>query len=371
MSVFQRRYELYIVQPFKYEEIKSATESKATELDVINENSDRLIGYNTYSETRVVYDDSLLITDPIQLEADIGYGKGSGSDGGGGAEIKLYNLSDKTIKRIQGNQTILLKAGYRTDAELPILYVGTIQKVNNKKEGKDRVTTLICKEGGLQQRDLQYNHCYIRGTTYSEIIADIADYLNRNGIPTSLLLSSRGIKRSTRTQLIVTSATSGFKESSPRPSVFDEVVNQKSLSSINVSGNVFSSLTSICDSIDYIWFISKGVVYIQPREADRYQDFVELTPEVVVGNIAPSDDQSGISSNDPAAKVGTGINFTVFLDAKLALENYVKVGYGEYAGTYSIISLKHRLNWHNGPWQTSVVTKPIETLTVNQNGGTL
>lgn len=368
MSVFQRRYELYVVQPFKYEEIKSATQNKATELDVINENSDRLIGYNTYSESRVIYDDSLLITDPIQLEADINYG----GSGGGGAEIKLYNLSDKTVKRIQGNQTILLKAGYKTDAELPVLYVGTIQAVrSSSKESKDRVTTLICKEGGLQQRDLQYNHCYIRGTTYSDIIADIADYLNRNGIPTSLLLSSRGVKRSTRTQLIVTSATSGFKESSPRPSVFDEIVNQKSLSSINVSGNVFSSLTSICDSIDYIWFISKGIVYIQPREAERYQDFVELTPDVVVGNISPSDDQSGVSSNDPAAKVGVGVNFTVFLDARLALENYVKIGYGEYSGTYSITSLKHRLNWHNGPWQTSVVTKPIEILAVNQNGGAL
>lgn len=370
MRVFQRRYELYVVQPFKFEEIKTATSNAATELDVITDtNIDRLIGYNTYSEARVTYDDSLLITDPLQMEADIKYKRGSGDSGA--SEIRIYNLSDATLNKIAANYTVLLKAGYRTDPELPVLFIGTINTVRTKREGSDKVTTLICKEGGLQQRDLQYNHCYIRGTPYSQIIADMADYLNVNGIPTSLLLDSRGQKRQTRYQLIATSATAGFKPSAPRPSVFDQIIDTATTGSYNVSGNIFSSLTTLLDSIDYVWFISKGVVYIQPREAERFQDKVILSPDVVIGNLEPSDDQSRTSSQDPSNSAGIGIGATVFLDARFALENVVEIPSGLFTGTYMITEIKHKLNWHSGPWQTELKTKPIQKLSLNQNVGAL
>lgn len=367
MSVYQRRYEFYVVQPFEYEEVISATSGVATDTDVIVGESERLIGYNTYAKSRTTYDDSLLITDPIQLEGEVKYKRG-GSDNS--SSFTLYNLSDETLSRIKADYTVLLKAGYQTDKELPILFVGSILKVSTEQTKQGRKTKLICKEGGVQQKDLHYNNFYQMGLfTYSDILLDISSFLQDNGVSVNFDTTPTEQQKSPDQNRIAVAPVNAPYPAKPAPTYYKQRYSTVIKGSYNLSGNVFQSLSVLCDAIDYVWYMSKGVLYIQPRENPRLVDYFELSPAVILGSVSPSNDNTKVSSNDSEAQKGVGVSVSMFLDARVALENYFNILEGDYAGSYRPEEIEHKLNWFNGPWQTKVKCKPAEDIALNQTVG--
>ena len=115
-------------------------------------------------------------------------------------------------------------------------------------------------------------------------------------------------------------------------------------------------MTKICDSVDLKWYLSKGKLYIEPKEEDLSVKYIDITSNHVIGKISINDNKSGVSTNDPSTST-PGFTADVFHNAQIGLETYVQVGYGDYAGLYKPEEITHTLNWKNGPWKTTIKTQ--------------
>lgn len=357
-NVFGHNYEIYIVRP--YEVHKSATGGD-TGNNIITDGASKQSIPTANGFYRVVYDESLLIKPPLQMEAKVRY---DSADGGNTSkkkdcEVKLYNLSKNTLNQIKTGSTILIKAGYVTDKELPILFTGTISKVSTRKENTEVVTTIIAEEGKAPEKLLNNTFQYALGVdTYETILIDIASYLQTVGVTIKLdLTDSEYNSRQTHWQL----APAGTSVHRPLKG-FD--IKRSPQRAMTYTGNVFSSLTKVCMDINYVWFFSRGVLYIQPKELARLHDFYEINAHNVIGTLLPIDDDE-TNKQTKETKI-TGVAFTTYLNCKISIENYIKVAYGDYKGDYKPTSIEHDLNWADGPWTTRVQTKAIEAYELNQ-----
>ncbi|TDF92204.1 hypothetical protein E1757_30675 [Paenibacillus piri] len=94
------------------------------------------------------------------------------------SEIKIYNLSDSTLAKIELNQTLLINAGYEGDTGM-ILH-GYISEVKTAWNGVDKETTIhVLDSDDLSSRKLE-DVAYAEGTRASFILQEMAGQL---GLP--------------------------------------------------------------------------------------------------------------------------------------------------------------------------------------------
>ena len=341
MLAYGRKYKLYVVQPRLIQKHISATGYDTGNNNIIqnkeNQQIQSFIVPNGYTDMLTLYDGSLLVENPIQLEATIEYGSG-GSGTPQTCEIKLYNLNDEYVKGIKSQYTLMLEAGYESlhGDNLPMLYLGTIATVKTEDMFPNKVTTITCTETNVK-KDVQYIRTFMLGDLYDYVLLDMADKFAENGIPTGRILGNN----KTKTSLGET---------------------------ISFSGNLSQQLTDVCNAIGFVWFISKGKLYIQSKTEDRIQDFFEIAAENVVGNLAQTDSKTPATTNaDTKSSAPVGITGKVFLAPDLDLAQLIKVNFGQYEGTYKPSRIRHNLNWKNGPWQTEFESQAVNNLTLNQN----
>ncbi|MDR9857878.1 MULTISPECIES: phage protein [unclassified Paenibacillus] len=94
------------------------------------------------------------------------------------SEIKIWNLSDKTINNIKRGAVMMLNAGYKGDVGL--LLHGYISKVSTTWEGVDKITVInVLDSEDLSKREVK-EIAYAKGTLASQIIKQMAGYI---GLP--------------------------------------------------------------------------------------------------------------------------------------------------------------------------------------------
>lgn len=328
-----RKYELYITQPVLRHFSATGTDTGNAGI-IVNEAVQSLVVPNGYYDMSTINDNSLLITNPIQMEADIEYGDVSSAGSPQKATIKLYNLSDSTIRSIRAKQTVLLNAGYETDSTLSMLFLGSIEKVSTEHDIPNKVTTIVCTDA-MAKKDMQYSRTFMLGDSYDMVLLEMSDEFTKAGIITGYILGS------------------------PKS-------NARMIETLSLSGNLTKLLSDVCHSIDYVWFISRGRLYIQPKDEVRVVDIFEVYPKNIIGSVSPEDDKSATSSVDPSTQVAPGVKFTVFLSPDLTLDTTVKLMQGDYEGLYKPTKITHKLNWKDGPWQTELESKSVKTLSLNQ-----
>lgn len=335
-EVFGHKYELYIKLPTrlidKHKEVGSCqapspalvgARNVKNYYDFIDVTS--ITGYSVpESDYLTVESSPVLITNPIQMTADIEYGNNSNSKGSQTATIKLHNLSPTTLNNIKKNSAILLKAGYDTDKELPILFVGTVEKVTTEKN----ITEISCKEGGNVLKTVIFQQKFAKGTTFLSVFITVMDAFAQQGIPTGNFYGNADSLRELQEPL-------------------------------NLSNTLESVLTELCNMLKFVWFISGGKLYVQPRDEDRVVEVLKVYPQNVIGNININDDSKAVSVTQKDDET-SGISFTGFLNPDIRLETYVEVTYGDYIGTYKPTTIKHTLDWYNGPWQTKIEAMPVK-----------
>ena len=76
------------------------------------------------------------------------------------AEFVVYNLNNDTVNRFKVGNSICMTAGYGKDHG--IIFQGFISKVQTKKQGVDKVTTIYALD------DVKYTPQMMDETTYSE-----------------------------------------------------------------------------------------------------------------------------------------------------------------------------------------------------------
>lgn len=347
-NVFGHKYELYVVQPNELIIVNNGTTGYEGDALALYEGkivsiSSRTSGLST-STPGSTYDyitvdgGSLLITNPIQLEGSISYKNGKKSGQGQDAEFKLYNLSEDTLSGIQANSTVILKMGYETDTELPIAFVGQVVKVStdNSPTTSDSITTILCKEGENVLKTVNIVRSFSSFLDNRFVINTFIDRFAENGIPLG-----------------------GF---APHP-ILTEGLGE----SFIVSGLLAKEFTKFLSSIDFIWFISKGKLYVQPSTSDRVTDFLEVNADNVIGTIKPYDDKAGQSTGSPENRP-VGVEFETFMNANIGLETYLNITYGDYQGKYKPSEVRFQFNWKQGPWSVKVRCQQLLNYEIYQGG---
>lgn len=339
-EVFGHKYELYVKLPNELIDKHKVVGECQAPLPTLS-GSEYVKNYYTYSDISsvtgykvpesdytTIAKDTVLITNPIQMTADIEYGNNSSTSSSQTATIKLYNLSKETLGNIKKNSALLLKAGYESDSDLPVLFVGTVEKVSTKPEGQDKVTEIQCKEGGNVLKTVIFQKKFPKGTLFLSAFITIMDAFASNGIPTGNFYGN----------------ADSLKEIQE---------------TLNISGTLESALTELCGMLKFVWFISGGKLFVQPRDEDRVVDVVKVYPQNVIGSIYINDDSNAtsvINKDDQS----TGVNFKGYLNPSIRLETYIEITYGDYVGTYKPSKIKHNLDWFNGPWQTTIEAMPAK-----------
>ena len=334
---FGHKYELYIGKPSELIERHHAPTGFEGTIPAGIKSPDNTKSQLTggYVDYLTIPEDAKKITDPLQMEADIKYSKGKTSGTPQTATIRVYNLAPSTLKYLEADAAVLLKAGYEQDKELPVIFVGQVVKVSTVRKGSDNITTMLLKDGANTLKNTKFVGAYPEGQTYNFILLQMIKVFKDNGIPLG-----------------------AFEES------------DRSIQSIkedqSFSGTLSQEFTDLCNSIDYVWYLSKGKLYVQPKEMDRLIDLVEISADQVIGALKPNDDKTGTSSVDKESKPA-GVKVNTFLNGDIGTHTYVRITYGDYQGDYIPDSVQYKLNWKNGPWSTIVDTQKVKQYVLNNN----
>jgi hypothetical protein len=285
----------------------------------------RVKGYIDYL---TIPKDVKLIKNPIQLDAEIKYVKGATSGSPQVAKIMLYNLSEDTVNSIVADAAVILKAGFIQDPELPIVFVGQVQSVSTEKVDADLITTMLCKDAGNVLKNVKFAGSYPKGQDSGFVIKQMLKKFAENGVPTGDFIES--IRSFTQLD-----------------------------SSSSFSGSLQGQMTELCSSLGMVWYISKGKIYVQPKELDRLTERFDVSADQVIGSVVPDDDKAGVTSVDKAAKP-IGVKLTTFLNGEIGLHTYMRVLYGKYEGDYALTAVTYKLNWKNGPWTVTVTSHKVK-----------
>lgn len=390
-EVYGHDYEIYIVQPYVVEEHRRGNltlfnpSGENVVIDTTGGDSEgrgkSLIVPRGYTRYRTTYNNSLLIKPPIQMTSQVTYSmmqNDNSSEGRQTCVVSLYNLSDNTLSKIKAGYTLIFNAGYKTQEELPIAFCGDIISVITNKEEKDRVTNIIIEEGKYAQENITGKFIFDRDISgvlnYVDMINIVAEHIRQYGITVevnsdnmnypdynvpvddrSVVRKSIGVERGWDERRVTSKEPHSSWKSPLKGLVFN--------------GNVFTTLTTLCNEVDHIWFFSKGVLYIQHKSLTTLHDAYLITPDVVIGNITYFDETAGQTTQSErmeSVEGNSGISFSTFFDAKIALENNIRVSYGAYAGDYVVTELSHNLNWQGTPWQSTVKCKQVSQFSLNQ-----
>lgn len=87
------------------------------------------------------------------------------------ATVTIYNLSDSTINKFKYDESITIKGGYKGDTG--VLFIGNIRRVTTKREGADKVTTILAFDCyNMSQYELT-NTTYTKNTKASYILKNL------------------------------------------------------------------------------------------------------------------------------------------------------------------------------------------------------
>lgn len=340
--VFGRKYQLYIRQPTPEEEntLDAPTGREAVDsgqdrdvsIDTTNEllemdlesMTDEEVGVKSLPDSKTV-----LITPPMQITCEAVYEISSRTSAINLIKLRVFNLSDKTINLIEKDGLVLMRAGYAQDARLPVLFMGTILKVETYLYFGERVTSIVCQEAASQQRRRTINKTYPKGITYRDIIADLLEEYKAVGIPTNLAFYNH---------LII-----------PIDHEYQLI------------GTLKEALNDVIDALPYdehlIWYISAGKINILPFSITNvHLDFVDVTPRHIIGAAEKiSEVTSDDLEEDDAIAVGRKV--TVFLNAKIRLEHLVRIeeSNGDI-GIYRPVKVTHNLDYYGNDWSTTIET---------------
>lgn len=331
-QVFGHKYEFYIGNASKLVAIHNEKTEydeaippllKAPNLEV----SPVTEGFIDY---RTVPAESYLVTNPIQIEAQVVYDSPKVAVTKPQlSRFRLYNLDDDLVNNIKKDSVVLLKAGYEQDKTLPLAFTGTVQKVSSYLQGADIVTEILAKDCGNPINSARWVKSYAKGINTDFIFLDIIDEFAKHGVPL------------------------GRFEDSKR-------ALQKTSEPLAFNGKLSEILSEICENLDYVWFTCKGRLFIQPKELDRPTEFLEIIPETIIGKIGALDNNEGRSVSD-SSNSPKGIKFSTFLNAEFGIDSYIKIKEGLYKGEYKPTKVVFNLNWKNGPWVADIEAEEVKT----------
>lgn len=331
-NLYGHKFELYIgrkesliesslpqtyVIPNGEESVPSSLRLLDERVNAVNE-AGRLVGIGTgYQDYLVIPTGFLLITEH-RMKARIIDSK-SGKSNKNVTKIEVYNLSKSNQSFIKTDDTILLKAGYANNGELPLVYAGQVTKVTTRKVGQDTITTLLCGAGAVVRKNARFSKAPRRNETVKEVCEYFAGLCAMHGIPTGRIFVPIEL-----------------------PIYFG----------YPCEGQLFTEMEIFCDNYNLSAYVSLGKLYIEPIDITDISAVVQVNAENVKGSIRPQTDASGTTTGQEV----TGLQFTTFLDGRISAAKKVEINYGDYSGDYKVTSVEFKMDSEANPsiWDTIV-----------------
>ena len=268
----------------------------------------------------------------LHIEANIRIGKGKGFKNNP-STIKIYNLSQDSINKIQKDSLVILQAGYKDDVDLPYIFAGQAVSVVTGRDGANRVTSITCQGGHTIQKNVRLSKTFPKGTTYKKVIQGLLDEAAKYGLPTGHFK---------------TTSTTPPKDAKNVADKLSVVLEDGYV----VEGNLINSLTDIATGIGFKVYVSLGKLYVEPKDNPALSVVKEIYSSLIKGSIEPYVASSKSLTGDTTSS--EGVKFSLFLDGEITLDKKIQVKDGNYAGTYDIESINHSLAYEGGEWSTGL-----------------
>lgn len=319
-SFYGRKYELYVGRKAG---LISATQSKTVIVPNGDESVPKPLRIETQGQAATAYLDFTCIPGDVMKITELRI-KGNVMDSKGGksnkntSTIEIVNLPKAKQSFIQADDTIILKLGYDNNGELPVVYVGQVEKVTTTKSGRDTITKMLCGSTTVVRKNTKFSKSPRRG----ENLQDVCDYL-------SAIAASNGIPKGI--------------------TIVDENITFKY--GVSMEGQFFPVMEKFLDENKMHCYVSLGKLYIEPTRVRSLVDVVNINEDNVKGSIRPQQDAVGV----PSADQKRGLKFSTFLDGRITASKKARIKYGEYSGDYNIISVESKFDTESKTLWDSVV----------------
>lgn len=252
--------------------------------------------------------------------------------------ISLYNCSDDTKAAIrQPNAMAILKAGYKTQADMPIIVSGKIRSSMEKKEGQDVVVSFEVGDGYVPYVKDIISLSWPAGTEKKTIFKDLAAKFK--GLS---LGDVRGLE--------------------------EDFLHSTTTEQVAVSGRLSVVLDELADAEGFRWYIEDGKIYIQPKyyipvvaspdseppKGDNVVRAFLIKDSNIKGSARPLTDETPNSELSSKKNTRKGVALSTFLDGRIKLDTYIKLDSEDLLGTYRVEKVTHEGDNRGGKWDTTV-----------------
>jgi len=108
----------------------------------------------------------------LTIEFDLPFSESSAANVG---EVRIYNLTDRTIQTLQQGAPVVVQAGYEGD--VGTVFLGKATEITTSWEGVDKVTKVVIGDGSAEWMTTRVNRTWRQGVRASEVARDIIGLL--------------------------------------------------------------------------------------------------------------------------------------------------------------------------------------------------
>lgn len=323
---------------------------------ILKKNSEQT-GYRDYvtlpPEENAIEITELHIETTVEVSANA-----KSSVSGATIKLKIYNLSKDSQKKIKSEDSVILRAGYEQDEELPLMFAAQIISVRTRKVGQDTITTISCGDSFTPRKNLRVSKHYPIGTSKKDIIQDLLDQAADYGVPTGEFF----VPTAESEQGVIDFAASLIStvDYNPAKGLASSRIESVVSSGYVVFGLLFEELARTCDNIDFRSYLLHGSLYVEPIEYRIKQTTVNITRDSIIGSVREEDD--GTTQLTGSSNKQRGITLKVPLNGRITTTSLIVVSDiqdDELSGNYSVESMKHKLSFELGEWVTEISCKRV------------
>ena len=311
------------------------------------------VGYRDY--VTIPPENVVIEVTDLHIETSVELGTNAkSSTSGAKIVLKIYNLSKESQRKINSEDSVILRAGYEQDEELPLIFASQIVTVQTRRIGSDIVTTLICGDSFTPRKNLRVSKTFPRKTTKREVIQYMLDQAAGYGVPTGAFFVP-----STGEEASLASLVSEIQYN-PAKGLANARVDEELPSGFTVFGFLIEELARVCDDIDFRSYLLHGSLYVEPIEYRIKQTTVSITGQTLIGSIRVED--SGATKLTGDSLKQRGITLEVPLNGRITTTSLINVSdieNEELTGSFAVSSMKHTLHLERGKWTTTLTCKRV------------
>ena len=216
------------------------------------------------------------------------------------AEIRIYNLSKKTIEQLKTDEEINITAGYATDTG--IIFSGVISTVKTRWSGQDKCTTITAIDDVKQkERDID-SISFKKGVAASYILKTLVGKLN---LPIA---------------------------------VFKVKKDHTYKRAVTVSGGLMHNIKNYAEVCGVSAYINKRKVYVQPITDGEGLNF-KLT--VDTGLIDSPEEFTEEIDNKDYKETIKGLKFKMLLEHRVTTASLIDLESRDFKGKYRVREGRH------------------------------